>query len=267
MDWSALYFSGLVSLIFLSMVFAVAVYRNRYDIIDVAWGLTFIAIALISFTTYTHTSFVSIQGLVTTLVIVWGLRLSLHIYQRWNNTDNEDKRYVAYREQYKKRFGGVRINMYLRIFIVQALLAVIVSLPVIIVNGSSFTPLTYVSLLGFIVWVIGFYFESVGDYQLKSFIKDPKNKGKLMTSGLWRYTRHPNYFGEMTQWWGVFIIALSVPGYWWVSIIGPLTITILLNFVSGVPLTEKHFSNKPGWEDYKKRTSKVFPLPSKKRST
>ena len=267
MDWNALYFSALGSLIFFSAIFCIAVYRDRYDIIDVAWGFAFMTIAFISFTTYEQTSFLSAQVLVTALVAIWGLRLSLHIYQRWEKSNIEDKRYTAYRQSYSKKFGGFKINIYVRIFVLQALLAVVVSLPVIVVNSNAPVSLSYISLVGCIVWAVGFYFESVGDYQLKKFIGNIENKGMLMTKGVWKYTRHPNYFGEMTQWWGIFIIALTVPAYWWLSIIGPLVISILLLFISGVPLTEKHFASKPGWEDYKKRTSKLLPLPSKKRST
>ena len=112
------------------------------------------------------------------------------------------------------------------------------------------------------VWLIGFFFEVVGDYQLKTFLANPKNKGKLMTPGLWRYTRHPNYFGEATMWWGIAIIALATP-YGWVAIITPVLITYLLLFVSGVPMTEKSFAGKPGWDRYKRQTSIFLPLPPK----
>lgn len=132
--------------------------------------------------------------------------------------------------------------------------------PVLFINSL---PLGYASILlpiGFVVWMIGFTFESVGDKQLKEFIANPENKGKIMDQGLWAYSRHPNYFGEVTQWWGLFIIALSVPfGIW--SIIGPLTITFLILKVSGVPMLEKSFVGKPGWEEYKKKTSVFIPWP------
>jgi steroid 5-alpha reductase family enzyme len=149
--------------------------------------------------------------------------------------------------------------------LLQSLLAAVVSLPVLVVNATQPTPLTVLSFVGLIIWAVGFYFEAVGDYQLKQFISHPSNKGKLMTKGVWNYTRHPNYFGEIAQWWGIFVISLAVSGYWWLAIIGPLVITGLLVFVSGVPLTEKHFASKPGWEEYKRRTSKLLPLPPKQQ--
>ncbi len=262
MELTALYYSLLGSILFLSVVFGIAWYRSRFDLIDVAWGLAFIAIALISYTTH-YTFLYSLQTLVTALVVIWGFRLSLHIYARWDTSKAEDKRYKALRDQYKNKSGGLLANMYLRVFLVQAILVVVVSLPVIVVNASHYMKPSILTLIGLIIWVIGFYFEAVGDYQLKKHVANPKNKGKLMTSGLWRYTRHPNYFGELTQWWGIFIIALPF-SYWWLGLVGPVVLTILLLFVSGVPLTEKHFKGRKGWDEYKHRTSPFLPLPPKK---
>jgi len=108
------------------------------------------------------------------------------------------------------------------------------------------------------VWIAGFTFEAIGDAQLKNFLKQPENRGKLMQSGLWYYTRHPNYFGEVSQWWGIFIIALNVP-YGYVSIIGPLTITFLILKVSGIPLLEEKMSTHPDFAEYSRKTSMFFP--------
>ena len=142
----------------------------------------------------------------------------------------------------------------------QGLFLYLIILPVLFINKSSFNGFQILDVIGFIVWVVGFYFESVGDYQLKKFISNPLNKGKLIDEGLWRYSRHPNYFGEVTQWWGIFIIALSLPLSFF-TIIGPVTITILILFVSGVPLLEKKYAGRKDFEEYKKRTSIFFPLP------
>jgi steroid 5-alpha reductase family enzyme len=131
------------------------------------------------------------------------------------------------------------------------------------INTMKGGVLNVLDLLGIIIWIVGFYFESTGDAQLKKFIADPANKGKLMDKGLWHYSRHPNYFGEVTMWWGIFVIALSVP-YGIVSIIGPIVITILITKISGIPLVEKSFAGKPGFDEYKRTTSIFFPLPSKK---
>ena len=129
-----------------------------------------------------------------------------------------------------------------------------------IIMATSNGDLKAFDYIGVVVWLIGFYFEVVGDLQLSRFLANPSNKGTLMTSGLWRYTRHPNYFGEVTQWWGIYLIAVSVP-YGWVGIIGPALITILILKVSGIPLLEKHKAGQPEWEAYKSRTSKFIPLP------
>lgn len=252
--------SGVASVVLLSLTFLLARARDRYDLIDVVWGLAFIAVALTSYLTQAEISFVSIQTLATVLVIIWGLRLAVHIYTRWRASASEDRRYVDMRHEYASKAGGPTINMFVRVYIVQALLATIVSSSIIVINASSSKEIGVVAAIGLVVWIIGFLFESIGDAQLRKHLATPSMKGKLMTSGLWQYTRHPNYFGEMTLWWGIFIIALSVP-FWWLSIIGPIVITVLLMFISGVPLTEKHFEGRDGWDEYKKRTSKVFPFP------
>ncbi len=250
------------ALLLFAAVFFIAKSRDRFDIIDIAWGMAFIAIAITSFLTQPGgIKLFSVQTLVTFLVCIWGYRLSRHIAKRWEQSDQEDGRYRDLRKQYLAKSGGLLMNMFLRVYVVQALLAVVISSSVIVVTAVAPIAVNAIAILGLIVWLVGFYFEAVGDAQLRQFLTEPGNRGQLMMRGLWRYTRHPNYFGEMLQWWGIFIISLSVPVFWWLSIIGPMTITILLLFVSGVPLTEKRFAGRPGWDEYKRRTSKLFPLP------
>lgn len=251
-----------VAVAFMSCIFLIARSRGRYDLIDVAWGLTFIGIALVSYTAHMP-GFFTVQTLVTTLVFMWGMRLSFHIYMRWDRSRTEDKRYSEMRKRFDRLPGGVRWNMFVRVFLLQAVLALVVSLPVVTVNSAEPLLFNVGTLIGLMVWVIGFLFESLGDYQLRRHLSDPKSKGKLMTTGLWKFTRHPNYFGEFAQWWGIFIMAVPAGG-WWISLVGPLVISILLLFVSGVPLTEKHFEGRKGWKEYKRRTSIFLPLPPKK---
>lgn len=259
MDWTAVAYSLFGALLFLTYIFVVAKIRNRYDLVDVAWGLAFISIAVISYTSQVPIIY-SMQTITTILVIIWGLQLSLHVYSRWKMSQGEDRRYASLRNKYVKTKLGLAINMYLRVFVFQAILAVVISLPVIIINTTPMAKPTILTVIGVIVWVIGMAFETVGDYQLKKHRDNPKNKNTLLTTGLWKYTRHPNYFGEITLWWGIFIIALASP-LWWIAIIGPVLITILLTFVTGVPLVEKQFEGRLGWNTYKKHTSKLFPLP------
>ncbi len=257
------YFSFIASLILMTAAFMIAHKKQRYDLIDIAWGVAFVVLALVTYVSGGVVNVASAQTIALVLVMLWGFRLAFHIYRRWRRSDKEDKRYDRLRQEYARKTGGVAVNMYLRVYVVQALLAVMVASPVIVLNSSDSQSIGWSVVVGLILWSVGFYFETVGDWQLSRFLQSTKASHELMTSGLWRYTRHPNYFGEVTQWWGLFIIATSV-SYWWVSIIGPIVVTILILFVSGVPLTEKHFEGRPGWAAYRRRTSKFLPLPPKK---
>lgn len=239
-------------LIYISIVFVIAWSKKRLDIVDIAWGGGFIVAAITSFLMGQRGL---LQLTVTGLVIIWGTRLAYYIFRRVLATNTEDPRYTELRKKWK---GRPAINAYFRIFVTQGLLAVIVSVAVIIVNVSDSVNIMWTTGVGVGLWCVGFLFESIGDAQLRAHLANPKNKGRLMTSGLWKYTRHPNYFGEATQWWGIFIIALSVP-FGLITIVSPLLITYLLLFVSGVPSTEKRFAGRPGWSDYKKRTSMFVP--------
>lgn len=248
---------SLVALTYITIIFGVAMHKKRLDIVDVAWSGTFIVVAALS---WILGSKGALQNLVTLLVIVWGIRLGLHILKRLRGSKYEDPRYQELRDKWR---GSAPLNAYLRIFLTQGVLALIISTPVIITNLSEYSALGSVSDAGLLIWIIGFLFESIGDAQLARHLSDSKNKGKIMTTGLWKYTRHPNYFGEAAQWWGIFIIGLSTP-LGWVGVIGPILITSLLLFISGVPLTEKRFEGRPGWREYKESTSMFIPLPSRK---
>lgn len=245
-------------LVFMTVVFIISWKLRRTDIVDIAWGPAFVVAAVASFVMngYDVPIGLNVQTLVTALIIVWAARLSYAMWRRISS-HAEDKRYQQLRRKWK---GNLALNTYSRVFVMQALLATAISIAVIHINASLPTPLDTFAYSGLTIWVIGFLFEAVGDLQLKRFLANPKNKGRLMTEGLWKYTRHPNYFGEATMWLGIFIIALSTP-YGWVAVIAPVLIMYLLLFVSGVPMTEKSFESKPGWDAYKKRTSKFVPLP------
>ena len=124
--------------------------------------------------------------------------------------------------------------------------------------GSTSLRFGWLDILGMCIWLFGFIFESLADRELASFAKDPNNKGKILQTGLWKYSRHPNYFGEVLSWWGIWIIAISVSGGVW-TIIGPITITVLILYVSGVPLLEERLKNRDGYLDYTRKTNKFFP--------
>lgn len=250
----------LAALLFMSITFGLAHILKRTDIIDIAWGLAFIIIAATAWLLSGHSNEIgwNIQTVTAVLVTVWGLRLSGTLFIRIKRRP-EDKRYVELRKKWK---GSKAINTYIRIFMVQGLLAVIISVAVIIVLSSPVQRPDVYTYIGVGIWALGFLFEVVGDLQLRQFASNPKNKGKVLTNGLWRYTRHPNYFGEAAMWWGIFVIALSTY-FGWLGIISPVIITYLLLFISGVPMAEKALAKRRGWKQYALRTSKFLPLPPK----
>jgi len=248
------YFLTLAVVLFayMNLWFIVSLAKKRNDVADVAWGLGFVLLAWASF-------FLSpargLRGLlVSGLVTVWGVRLAWHIYFR-NKSKTEDYRYREWRAAWGEWFY---VRSYLQVFMLQGLLLFLIAVPVLVINASGPVPLGVLDGLGLVVWAVGFFFESVGDRQLARFIKDPVNRGKLMTTGLWAYTRHPNYFGEVAQWWGIWLLALSAP-LGLVALIGPLTITVLILKVSGIPLLEKKMAENPAFAEYAKRVSVFFP--------
>jgi len=152
---------------------------------------------------------------------------------------------------------------FLQIFMLQAFFMAVIAYPVIAINATEKASFSIWGILGALVWIKGFYFEALGDWQLKQFIQNPDNKGKIMKNGLWKYTRHPNYFGEATMWWGIFIIGIGTDSGI-LGIISPLTITILLVFVSGVPMLEKKYAENEEFQAYARVTSKFIPWFPKK---
>lgn len=241
-----------VALVFIYMttLFIIAQLKRDNSIVDIGWGFGFVLIAL--FTFIKSGLFLPRHILATTLVAIWGLRISGYILSRHKG---EDPRYKAWRESWKEWFC---LRSFMQIFMLQGCMMLLISLPVIAINSSSESGLNYLDYVGLAFWLVGFYFEVVGDYQLQTFLSNPSNKNHVMKTGLWRYTRHPNYFGEISMWWGIWLMALNV-SYGVVTIAGPLTITYLLTFVSGVPMLEKLFEGNPEYQEYKKRTSMLIP--------
>jgi len=247
----------LTALTLMTFAFGFSRLVRRTDIIDMMWGTVIVVLAIASLLAnpYGVGLGMNVQTVATALVSVWGIRLSYHIARRLLRTP-EDPRYKQLRKKWR---GNDAINTYLRVFVVQAVLAVCVASSVICINMAEDTEISAVAWVGIAIWGIGFLFEAIGDWQLKRFLTNAKTKNALMTRGLWRYTRHPNYFGEATMWWGVGIIALAQP-IGWMGLLSPVIITYLLLYVSGVPLAEKRAEKKAGWKAYSRRTSKFVPL-------
>lgn len=241
------------------VVFAVAARRRRFDLIDSAWGAGFAVVALITYALSAGHGDVLVRSLATGLTVLWGVRLAVHIHTR-NRGRTEDRRYADIAGR-----AGEHVHRYMltRVYLVQAVLLWFVSLPVQFAQygtGGARWPVW----VGVAVFAIGFGFESVGDLQLRSFRAAPDNAGRVLDSGLWRYTRHPNYFGDACVWWGLYAIA----GHNWLgvfTVLSPIVMTLLLVRGTGKALLEKDIrERRPDYADYVARTSGFFPLPPKK---
>lgn len=248
----------LVVCIYFIALFLLAQVLADNSIVDIAWGLGFIVVALTGFLVNQTPTPASVITLI--LVIIWGLRLAIHLGKR-NIGNGEDYRYVNMRKRWGSKYA--RLKAFLNVFVLQGVLLMIVSLPILLVNTGTSIVVGWWTILGIIIWVIGFGYEVIGDYQLAQFKKNPENKGKLLTTGLWSTTRHPNYFGEALAWWGVFLVTLNESRNMW-GIIGPIVITLLLLFVSGVPLLEKKYKDRSDFKAYAKKTAKFVPFIGKK---
>jgi len=239
---------------YMTAIWLLSLTLRNASIVDVFWGLGFVVLAFVYFAG--GDGFIGRKVLITTLVAIWGLRLSLHILRR-NWGKGEDYRYRDWRERAGGRFWW---KSFFQVFVLQGVLLWLISAPLLAAQFyDSPDNFTAVDILGALVWGVGFYFESVGDWQLARFKSDPANRGKVMRTGLWRYTRHPNYFGDATVWWGLFIIAAATgEGAW--SVFSPILMTFLLLRVSGVALLErKQAETKPGYREYIESTSAFLP--------
>lgn len=243
--------------VYMNLLFALALAVKKNDIVDVAWGLGFILIAALSLTLVP--GYHPRRLLVSLLVLVWGMRLAGYIYLR-NRGKKEDFRYAKWRKDWGRNWV---LRSYLQVFLLQGFFMLTIAYPVFIYRGGSAPGWNWLDLIGLLVWLTGFFFEAVGDAQLRRFKLDSTNKGMIMDRGLWRYTRHPNYFGESAMWWGIFLISLSYP-LGWTAIFSPVIITFLLLRVSGIPLLEKKYQTDPAYREYVRRTSGFIPLPPKK---
>jgi steroid 5-alpha reductase family enzyme len=231
------------------------------SIIDVSWGLGFVLIAWLCWALGDGAP--GRRVVLATMATLWGLRLGIHIGRR-NHGRPEDFRYAQLRARDGPRFW---LTSLYRIYLVQAALMWVVALPLQVGaahgRGTGLGPLDW---LGVAVWAVGLVFEAVGDYELSRFKADRASAGQVMDRGLWRYTRHPNYFGDVLAWWGIGIVALSAGGAWW-ALVGPGINTLILVRLTGKPLLESTIGERrPGYADYVARTSGFVPLPPRRRT-
>lgn len=234
--------------------------RRDASIVDPFWGTGFIVVTWFTLTSIPPAQLLERSWLLALLTTIWGLRLS--VYLLWRNWGHgEDRRYRAMREHHGPRFWWVSL---LTIFLLQGVILWIVSMPIQVAMVTAATkPLGWLDLAGAILWSIGLFFEAVGDFQMSRFQSNPQNAGRVMDRGLWRLTRHPNYFGDFCVWWGLYLIAASAGATW--TIFSPLLMSFLLLKVSGVTLLEKTITDRrPEYAAYQARTSSFFPWPPSK---
>ncbi len=238
--------------VYMNLLFILALQLKKNDIVDVSWGMGFVLLALASL--LASSLWPWRQLLVVFLVMLWGIRLAAYIFIR-NRGKAEDFRYAKWRKEWGKNWV---LRSWLQVFMIQGFFMLLIAYPVFLQSFQRGAGFNLLDLSGIVIWLIGFGFEAIGDAQMSRFKKNPQNRGKIMNKGLWRYTRHPNYFGEATMWWGIFLLSLNTACTWW-GIISPIVITWLLTRVSGVPMLEKKYAANPEYQDYIKRTSSFLP--------
>ena len=256
MLWSAI---AIAALMLGTWLLSVAL--KNASIVDIVWGLGFVVVAWVA--NSVGDGLDSRKWLLTVMTSVWGLRLGGYLYWR-NHGHGEDFRYRAMRKKHGSRFPIVSLYT---VFAFQGLMMFIVSLPVQLGQADDTPKVGVVAYVGVALWLVGLFFEGVGDAQLARFKADPANSGKVMNRGLWRYTRHPNYFGDACVWWGIAIVAAETGSGAW-GLVGAALMNVLLRRVSGVVLLEKSLTKRrEGYDEYIATTSPFIPRPPKNRRT
>ncbi|MDR6864102.1 steroid 5-alpha reductase family enzyme [Phycicoccus sp. 3266] len=249
--------SSLLALVLLMAVTAVVGHRQgRVSVVDTTWGLGFVLVALVAALVGDGAGWRRVLLLV--LVAVWGLRLAWHVTRR-NAGKGEDPRYT---EMLEKEGGNPTLVAIRKVYAVQGAALWFVSLP-LQVSAAAGGGVAWVAVVGVLLWLLGVSFEAVGDAQLARFKADPANKGKVMDRGLWSWTRHPNYFGDSSVWWGLFLVAASAwPGV--LTVLSPVVMTYFLVYGTGAKLLERHMAERPGYREYQQRTSYFLPRPPRR---
>ncbi|MFX0072935.1 MAG: DUF1295 domain-containing protein [Candidatus Hermodarchaeota archaeon] len=271
--WLIILYTVIVLFLYILFACLIGTIKKNWGTMDIFYGPAYFIVAFASlYFTYKELGSLSIrQIIVTILVLLWSLRLAIYVHIR-NRGKPEDRRYALMRERWREKGKNLFLKSFTKIYLFQGLVIFIVVFPTLWINVSENPHLTnlldFTSILlwiGLTVWIIGFYFESIGDYQLYKFLNNPQRKKKVMYEGLWKYTQHPNYFGEVTMWWGIYVIALAVP-WGFVTIFGPIYITFQIINISGVRLLNKIHEGDNEYAEYRKRTSTFIPWFPKKKN-
>jgi steroid 5-alpha reductase family enzyme len=243
--------------IYMVIIYLIAQSIKNNSIVDIGWGLgcVIMTFVLILSSERIHPS----MFILCFMILIWGMRLSFYIFLR-NHGKPEDFRYANWRKEWGRRQPLIA---FFKVFMLQGTIMLIVALPIILVFSDSTHNSGWAGIAGLIIFLFGIGFEGVSDAQMKRFKYFPENKGKIITTGLWKFTRHPNYFGEAVLWWGIGIYSFSVSGFWY-SFISPLIISLLLRYVSGVPMLEEKYKNREDFREYAANTSVFIPFIGKK---
>lgn len=239
-------------LVYMTIAFGIGYRRKRLDTVDGAWGGAFVIAAwmVAGLEPSARTLLIAI------LIDIWAIRLTNHLVQRITSSDTDDARYVELSKNWNPQNYWWRA--YVSVFLLQGFLVLIISLPVVFAAGESLDWAAPLMVGGTLVWLAGFIIETISDYQLKRFVSNPARKGKVLDQGLWRRSRHPNYLGEIIQWYGIGIIACGA-SWGWLGLVGPIVLTVLIRFVSGVPPIEKRKAKDPAYRAYMSRTNAILP--------
>ena len=256
----SIFLEGFLLLIsLLTILWIVSVLIKDASIVDIFWGMTFVVTNIYYF--IATNDFYTRKIILLVLVTLWGLRLSIFLAFR-NIGKGEDYRYQEFRKKYgPERYWWVS---FFQVFLLQGILSIVISLTLLGVNfNTQNNDLSWLDFLAIFIWLIGIVFEAGGDYQMTKFKKNPENKGKVLNTGFWKYTRHPNYFGDSTVWWAYAIFSIAAGSYW--TVVGSIIMTFLLLKVSGVALLEKSLkAGKPEYHEYIKKTNSFLPWFPKK---
>lgn len=237
--------------IFVNIFYLVAVTKKNFSVIDIGWGLGFIVIALSS---YFQNPLGLKNAIILLVVTAWGIRLSFYLFRR-NIKLPEDHRYTKMRNEWGK---SANLQAYFKVFLLQGSLMGVIGLPIIFGMRTLEQELSLINKIGLVIWFAGLSFEAYSDAYLSWFKSKPTNKGKLCMSGPWTICRFPNYLGEITLWYGIYLLCLSSTSWW--TLLGPLTINFFIVKVSGIPLTEKRYQDRPEYQAYATRVPRLLPF-------